>query len=129
MLKGTVFAKALGDYRLQLRFEDGVEGVIDLARRVSFRGVFEPLRDVDYFARVRVDPEPGTVVRPNGADPDPDVLYADVAGAAMPSEYDFRLAGSRDRNSAAYTCFQRLFSPACSHRFFGAHNGHPYSLP
>jgi hypothetical protein len=27
-----VAAKALGDYRLHLRFEDGVEGVVDRAR-------------------------------------------------------------------------------------------------
>jgi hypothetical protein len=78
MLKDITSAKALGDYRLQLRFEDGVEGVVDLAKRVSFRGVFEPLRDAAYFAQVRVDPELGTAVWPNGADLDPDVLYADV---------------------------------------------------
>jgi len=29
-----------------LRFEDGVEGVVDLAPHISFDGVFEPLRDL-----------------------------------------------------------------------------------
>jgi hypothetical protein len=78
MLKDIISATALGDYRLQLRFEDGVEGVVDLAKRVSFRGVFEPLRDTSYFAQVRVNPELGTVVWPNGADLNPDVLYEEV---------------------------------------------------
>ena len=55
MLKDIVAAQALGDYRLHLRFEDGVEGVVDLAPDLSFRGVFEPLRDPAYFALVRVD--------------------------------------------------------------------------
>ena len=81
MLNDITSAKALGGYRLQLRFEDGVEGVVDLARKVSFRGVFEPLRDAAYFAQVRVDAELGTVVWPNGADLDPDVLYEEVARA------------------------------------------------
>ena len=31
MLQDIVAANALGDYRLQLRFDDGVEGVVDLA--------------------------------------------------------------------------------------------------
>jgi hypothetical protein len=49
MLKDIVAANPIGDYRLHLRFEDGVEGVVDLAGHLSFRGVFEPLRDL-YFA-------------------------------------------------------------------------------
>jgi hypothetical protein len=71
MLKDIVAAKAVGDYRLHLRFEDGVEGVIDLASHLSFRGVFEPLRDPAYFAQVCVDADLGTVAWPNGADLDP----------------------------------------------------------
>jgi hypothetical protein len=78
MLKDIVEAKALGEYRLYLRFEDGIEGSIDLAPVLSFRGVFAPLRDPTYFAQVRVDEGLGTVVWPNGADLDPDVLYGRV---------------------------------------------------
>jgi len=36
---------------------------------------FIPLKDPDFFSQVRVDPEAGTVVWPNGVDLDPDVLY------------------------------------------------------
>ena len=80
MLKDIVAAEALGDYRLHLRFEDGVEGVGDLAHDLSFRGVFEPLRDPANFTQVRVDLELGTVAWPNGADLDPDVLYRRITG-------------------------------------------------
>ena len=45
MLKDIVAAHALSDYCLHLQFDDGVEGVVDLASHLSFRGVFEPLRD------------------------------------------------------------------------------------
>jgi len=88
MLKDIVAAIALGDYRLHLRFEDGVEGVVDLAPHLGFRGVFEPLKDPAYFAQVRVDPELGTVVRPNGADVDPDVLYGRLTGKPVLQEQD-----------------------------------------
>ncbi|HEY3823097.1 MAG TPA: DUF2442 domain-containing protein [Bryobacteraceae bacterium] len=88
MLKDIVAAKVLNDYRLHLRFEDGVEGVVDLAAHLSFGGVFEPLRDPAYFAQVRVDPEPGTVVWPNGADLDPDVLYGRLTGTPVLQEQD-----------------------------------------
>ncbi len=91
MLKDIVAAKALGDYRLHLRFEDGVEGVVDLAPHISFRGVFEPLRDPAYFAQVSVDRELGTVVWPNGADLDPDVLYGEITGIPA-QEQDVHLA-------------------------------------
>ena len=80
MLQDVVSANWQGEYRLYLRFEDGVEGVIDLSPYLSFRGVFEPLRDPAYFAQVRVDPELGTVTWPNGADLDPDVLYGRLTG-------------------------------------------------
>jgi hypothetical protein len=80
MLKDVIKASPVGGHRLQLCFEDGVEGVIDLEVVLSFHGVFEPLRDPAYFAKVQVDPELGTVVWPNGADIDPDVLYARLTG-------------------------------------------------
>lgn len=91
MLKDIVTAKPLGDYRLHLRFEDGVEGAVDLAPHLSFRGIFEPLRDPAYFALVRVDQELGTVVWPNGADLDPDVLYGRVTGTPALEEHDVRI--------------------------------------
>jgi hypothetical protein len=92
MLMDIVGARALGDYRLHLRFEDGVEGVVDLAPHLSFQGVFEPLRDPAYFARVRVDADLGTVAWPNGADLDPDVLYSRVTGTPVLQEQDVHLA-------------------------------------
>ncbi len=67
----------LGGYRLRLSFADGVIGDVDLSVRIeAAKGpMFQPLQDVEYFAKVSVDSELGTVVWPNGADLAPDVLH------------------------------------------------------
>lgn len=61
---------------LELRFDDGSIGVVDIGSIIgTFDGVFAPLSDASYFRTVRVAPELGTIVWPNGADLCPDVLY------------------------------------------------------
>jgi hypothetical protein len=65
------------EYRLRLTFDDGTVGEVDFVGR-EWRGVFEPLRDPDYFARVTVDADAGTVTWPNGADMAPEPLYAEA---------------------------------------------------
>jgi len=57
-------AEHLGGHRLRLRFDDGLEGEIDLAGELQGEG-FAPLRDPACFARFSVD---DTLVWPNGAD-------------------------------------------------------------
>jgi len=83
MLKDVVEVRPLGGYRVHLRFEDGVEGDLDLGKVIDFKGIFAPLRDEKEFAKVRLHAELGTIVWPNGADLDPDVLYAAVAGVPI----------------------------------------------
>ena len=85
MCNDVVFAEPLDDYRLRLRFEDGVEGVVDVANLCPFEGVFRPLKDREQFAQARVDPELGTVCWPSGADLDSDVLYSIVTGESIPT--------------------------------------------
>lgn len=80
MMKDVVGVKPLDGFRLHVRFEDGVEGEIELAGLIRFEGVFAPLLDSARFSEVRVHPEIGTVCWPNGADLDPDVLYARISG-------------------------------------------------
>jgi hypothetical protein len=73
------------DYILHLTFSSGEEAEIDLKSRIRGRGgVFSPLEDVHYFARVMVDPEVHTLVWPNGVDLDPDVLYCEATGTPLP---------------------------------------------
>ena len=78
MPRDVVAARCVGGHRLRLRFDDGLEGEVDLGRLIRFVGVFAPLADAAEFAKVRVNPDLGTIVWPNGADVDPDVLHAAV---------------------------------------------------
>jgi hypothetical protein len=80
MLKDIIEARATGGHRLYIRFEDGIDGEIDLETLVEFKGVFEPLKDPAEVAKVRVDHELGTICWQSGADLDPDVLYAKLSG-------------------------------------------------
>lgn len=69
-----VAVEVISEHGLRIEFDDGA------VREVALDGqldgpVFEPLRDPAEFAKVRVDPESGTVAWPTGADLDPIVLY------------------------------------------------------
>lgn len=80
-----VEVRPLGGHRLYLRFADGAAGEIDLTERLRFDGVFAPLHDPAYFARVRLNSELGTIFWPTGADLCPDVLHGWLTGEAMPA--------------------------------------------
>ena len=58
-------------------FVGGTFRTIDLGPKLasSVAPIFEPLRDVAFFAQVSVDPGIGTVVWPNGAAIAPDVIH------------------------------------------------------
>ena len=70
----VVGAAVVGDQVLRLLFSDGTVGDVDFSAE-HWTGVLEPLNDPEYFAQVRVDPEAGTVVWPNGIDLAPEPLY------------------------------------------------------
>ena len=71
----------LEGFILRLGFDDGSTREVDLEDDL-WGPIFEPLRqDPQLFRQVRVDQELGTVVWPNGADMDPDVLHGDRPAA------------------------------------------------
>jgi Protein of unknown function (DUF2442) len=77
----AINVKAYSGRKLELTFEDGLEAIVDMDCVLkNYTGVFAPLLDENYFQLVRVDPELGTIVWPNGADVCPDVLYSHASG-------------------------------------------------
>ena len=63
-------------YAVHVRFEDSTSAEVDLSYLLDYGGIFEPLRDPEYFRRLTADPEAGTIVWPNEADIAPETLYA-----------------------------------------------------
>ena len=64
----------VGPYTLRITFDDGSERTINFAPTLAGY-YYAPLRDLDFFNQVRLDPEVHTLVWPNGADFDPATLY------------------------------------------------------
>lgn len=85
MVPVVVSARPVGDHELELEFDDGVMGRVDVAALVVFEGIFAPLRDAGFFKQAYVDEDLGSVAWPNGADLDPLVLYARVKGVEVES--------------------------------------------
>ncbi len=69
-----VEARYVRDYVIWLRFSDDLAGEVDLRDELD-GPVFEPLRQMETFRRVRLHPELHTVVWPNGADFAPEFLH------------------------------------------------------
>ena len=77
MIVHVTEARYRGGYRVWLRFDDALEGEVDLGEELNGE-VFEPLRDPEFFAKFSVDE---TLVWPNGADFAPEFLHERVRRA------------------------------------------------
>ena len=74
MFLHLVSARYIGNYQVEVCFNDGRQGIADLSN--IFTGpVFKPLKDPEMFAQLRLDKELDTLVWPNGADLAPEYLY------------------------------------------------------
>ena len=80
MIPRVIDARHAGAFRIWLRFADGLTGEIDLEREL-WGPVFLPLTDPIEFGKVRLEPELGTIVWPNGADFAPEFLYDELKAA------------------------------------------------
>lgn len=74
MILHVVDVKYARDYVIWVRFNDGIDGEVDLSAELEGE-VFGPLKDKKLFKTVKVDPLLGTVVWDNGADLAPEFLY------------------------------------------------------
>jgi len=77
MIPRVIDARHAGGYRVWLRFQDDLTGEIDLQSEL-WGPVFEPLKDLREFAKLRADPELQTLAWENGADLAPEFLYEQV---------------------------------------------------
>ena len=64
----------VGSHVLRVRFNDGTVQTINF-QPVLAGELYTPLNDIEFFNKVRLDPEVHTLVWPNGADFDPATLH------------------------------------------------------
>ena len=74
MILHVVDVKYVRDYIIWVRFNDGIDGEVDLSAELEGE-VFGPLKDQKLFRTVKVDSLLGTVIWDNGADLAPEFLY------------------------------------------------------
>jgi hypothetical protein len=80
-----VACKPLSNYHIWIRFDDGLEGEVDLNHLVG-KGVFEAWKSIEFFNQVRVDPKSDTLAWGEEIDLDPYVLREKVAGKNRKAE-------------------------------------------
>ena len=82
MLYDIIEVKVINNYLLYLRFENGIEGKVDISKIIPFKGIFAKLKDTTYFATVQLNCELGTITWDNGADLSPSYLYSVITEKA-----------------------------------------------
>ena len=64
----------LDQYKLRLEFNDGTVKNVDLEDEL-YGDIFEPLKDIEFFRKVKVNPDTNTIEWENGVDFAPEFLY------------------------------------------------------
>jgi hypothetical protein len=73
-----VACRPMPNYHIWIRFDDGLEGEVDLSDLVG-QDVFEAWESIEFFNQVRVDPQTDTVAWGDEIDLDPYVLREKIS--------------------------------------------------
>lgn len=84
MLHDVVSAIYLGDYLIEIEFDDGERGTVDFAKYLDRPGVFERFRDLEFFRSFTINRELGVLTWGDEIDIAPETLYAEATGTALP---------------------------------------------
>ncbi len=88
MFLHVIRVEYLTDYKLKLTFDTGSVKEVDL-RTELYGTIFEPLKDIEFFKQVTINPDTNTIEWPNGADFAPEFLYE----IGEPSGKNFETSG------------------------------------
>jgi hypothetical protein len=84
MIHDVVSAVHKGGYKIEVTFDDGKSGVVDLSPYIERGGIFERLRDQDFFRNFEVNEELGVLTWNGEIDIAPETLYAEATGSPLP---------------------------------------------
>ena len=77
--------KYLEDYKLELIFETGEKGIVDLIEFPKMGGVFSRFADMNYFKQVFINKELGVLSWPDNVDIAPETIYSMATGKPLPA--------------------------------------------
>ena len=83
LLPQTVEVEARQPYKLWIKFDDGVSGIVDIAQW-STRGIFASWSDVTFFETAHLRPH-GAIAwgKDNALELDPTAMYLDLTGKSF----------------------------------------------
>jgi Protein of unknown function (DUF2442) len=84
MYYDVVDFKYLGERKIELIFENGKRGVVDLESYSRKGGVFARFSDIEYFKQVILNKDFGVLCWPGGVDIAPETLYSSATGEPLP---------------------------------------------
>jgi hypothetical protein len=84
MIHDLVFAVYRGDYKIELRFDNGKGGTVDFSGYLDRGGVFDHFKDIEFFKQFKINEDLGTLTWQNEIDIAPETLYAEATGTLLP---------------------------------------------
>jgi len=85
MIHDVVAAEYKGEYRIEIKFDDGKTGVVDFSGYLKRGGVFDRFHDIEFFKRFSVNEELGTLTWGSEIDVAPETLYSEATGTSLPA--------------------------------------------
>ena len=77
--------KYIDGYKLEVSFETGEKGIIDLSEFPKMGGVFSRFADMNYFKQVFINKELGVLCWPDNVDIAPETIYSMATGKPLPA--------------------------------------------
>jgi hypothetical protein len=80
----VVSAVYLGNYRIEIEFDNGERGTVDFAMYLDRPGVFNRFRDLEFFRSFSINRELGVLTWGDEIDIAPETLYSRATGTPLP---------------------------------------------
>ena len=84
MTPDVVKAEYRGDFKIELFFEDGANGIVDFERYGAKGGVFEKFKDEKFFRNFKINEKLGILNWGDEIDIAPETLYSQATGTPLP---------------------------------------------
>lgn len=83
MIKDVISAVYMGEYKIEVTFEDGATEIVDFSKYLSKGGVFEKFKDIKFFKTFKINEELGVLTWGDKIDIAPETLYAEATSAPL----------------------------------------------